>query len=95
MSQKTAKLERKEAAKPKITITIKAMADGTINVEGFPTTWALAENILNTAATVVNNHFIQKAREGKLDDKLSIIESTNILLPDKKSIIMPGGSGPH
>ena len=86
MSEKTAKLNRK---RPKYTIVIEALHDGSINVNGFPTQWSVATAILNTAMGVVNNHFIQNAREGKVDDNLCIVESP-ILLPDKKKIIMPG-----
>ena len=55
MSEKTAKLSRK---RPKYTIVIEAMQDGSINVNGFPTQWSVATAILNTAMGVVNNHFI-------------------------------------
>jgi len=65
------------------------MPSGGINVNGFPTQWSIATAILNSAMGVINGHFIQKAREGKLDDSLCIIESP-ILLPDKKKIIVPG-----
>ena len=87
MSEKTAKLNRK---KPKWRIIIEAMPDGSVNVNGFPTQWSVATAILNTAAGIINNYFIQNAREGKVDDNLCIIESP-ILLPDKKKIILPGG----
>ena len=89
MSEKTAKLNRKEAEKPRWVIVIEAMPSGGINVNGFPTQWSIATAILNSAMGVINGHFIQKAREGKLDDSLCIIESP-ILLPDKKKIIVPG-----
>ena len=89
MSEKTAKLNRKEAEKPICTVTISIMSSGRVNVNGFPKKWDEAKGVLDAGMSVISRWFINHAREGNLDNDLRLIES-NIILPDAKKIIVPG-----
>ena len=93
MSEKTAKLNRKEAEKPNYIIISKVFINDKgrirVDVTGFPNQWNDAKLVMDTALSTVANHFIKYAMAGNLTDGLELIEPV-ILLPDKKKIILPG-----
>lgn len=74
-----------------IQIKINVLSDGSMRVFGFPKHHDTASQMLEMATRVVNKYFIQKAKEGKLDDDNQETES-KILMPDKR-IITPVGRG--
>jgi len=88
MSEKTAKLNRKEAEKPICTVTISIMSSGRVNVNGFPKKWDEAKGVMDAGMSVMSGWFLNHAREGNLDDNLKLIES-NIISCQKSPIIMP------
>lgn len=74
---------------PILQITINCMSDHTISVSGFPPNLFQALDILATTQKAVQSHFRTKAKEGNLDNDLSIITSP-IITQDKKLVDQAG-----
>jgi len=93
MSEKQAKLNRKEDEKPNYIIVSKVFISDKgrvrVDVTGFPNQWNDAKLVMDAALGTVANHFIKYARAGNLTDRLELIEPS-IILPDEKKIIVPG-----
>jgi len=71
-------------------IVINYLTDGPIvhmDVNGFPVNHKLATALLNQAQLVINNYFIDLAKEGKLDENNCKI-GAGLLIPDKR-IVLP------
>jgi len=66
-------------------IHITAMSDGSTNITGFPTTFAVATKIMRAATDAVINHFFKEAMAGNLDENGTIIPS-KIVTPNKKLV---------
>ena len=72
---------------PIMKVEIHVMRDGRVEVMGFPSNFNDAMQIMKAGLHRVANHFIQMAKDGKLDDKLTI-EQSKIVTPNK-SIVLP------
>ena len=57
------------------------------NVQGFPTDFNMAMEIMEKAQRMVASHFIDKAKAGELDE-FNRIKQSNIIIP-KKGLILP------
>lgn len=66
---------------PVVQIRITLLNNGSLNVNGFPIGLDSALQIMQDAHTAIVKHFVQGAKDGKLDD-------TNIFIQNK--IITPG-----
>jgi len=74
---------------PKVTlkIIIELLDNDQLRVNGFPKNTQQAINIMNAATGTLINYFIEKARDGEVDEMGNVTES-NIIKPDNL-IIMP------
>lgn len=65
---------------PVVQIKITLMSDGAMNVNGFPTELEIALAIMQDAIAAIVKHFVEEAKEGKLDHDNSFMED-KILTP--------------
>ena len=72
---------------PVMQMKITALSDGTIAVNGIPHNPNTALQLIAGATGAITNFFMNKAKEGKLDDKNNLIESKIISPSDKKIIL--------
>ena len=72
---------------PVMQIRINLLSNGDINVQGFPNDHTAASEIFEKALRVVNQYFIELAKQGQLDELNR--KKDGILIPDKR-IVMPG-----
>lgn len=68
---------------PIVQIRITLMSDGALNVNGFPTKLETALAIMQDAIAAIVKHFVDGAKEGKLDET-NTFEQSRILTPDNK-----------
>ena len=70
-------------------VKIQIFADDHIEVLGFPSNYNAAMDLMTAGMRRVANYFMAMAKEGKLDDKLSIRKD---ITPVKTPIFGPGGA---
>ena len=68
-----------------IKLTITVTNGGQIGVNGFPTNIQAAVDVMNAATKAIINFFLEKARNGELDELGSVIDS-KVIKPDKRII---------
>lgn len=71
---------------PVIQMKITILSNKTLTINGAPDNLDVALQVLADAARVTINLFIDKAKEGQLDDENNLID-TKIISPDKKVIL--------
>ena len=76
-------IEKPVVPTPIVQIRITLMSDGAMNVNGFPTGLNAALAIMQDATAAIVKHFVEGAKEGKLDETNSF-EQGRILTPDNK-----------
>jgi hypothetical protein len=84
MSEKQTKIKRRL---PVAQIIINVMQDGSMNVGGFPSGLDDAITILDNARRIITYHFIDAAKNGKLNDR-NVIEKSSIITPKNNIIKM-------
>ena len=84
MSQKRAKQERKNNQVAFVS-TITVLKNGNVAVEGIPTNIAQAHKLVSDFNAAINGYFINEAREGRIDDNGTLIQ-TKIQTPTPKDI---------
>ena len=82
--------EHLEMTDPKVTIKIdiEVLDNNQIKVNGFPKNAQQAINIMNAATGTIINYFIEKARNGEVDQMGNITDS-NIIKPDNLIVLPP------
>jgi len=75
---------------PKVTlkIDIELLDNGQIRVNGFPKNTQQAVNIMNAATGTIINYFIEKAKDGEIDQMGNVIDS-KIIKPDNLIVLPP------
>ena len=78
---------------PKVTlrIDIELLDNGQIRVNGFPKNTQQAVNIMNAATGTIINYFIEKAKDGEIDQLGNVIDS-KIIKPDNLIVLPPKGA---
>lgn len=85
MSEKKAKLNRKQQPRPLYQIIITVLDNGSVNAQGFPMDFNLTNQIMDDGKRAIILHFLKQAREGKLNDQ-NVIEGSRILVAEKKIV---------
>jgi hypothetical protein len=75
---------------PKVSlrIGIEILDSGQIRVNGFPKNTQQAINIMNAATGTIINYFVEKARNGEMDE-LGNVTDNNIIKPDNLIVLPP------
>ena len=75
---------------PVFQIKITALSDGSVNINGFPNSLKTTLDMMTAGTQAVISHFINKAKEGNLDDNNNIIPSKIVALDNKKLVNAQG-----
>lgn len=67
---------------PVKTILVHVMSDGQVAVSKFPKNFKIANRIMEEAHRAVNKYFVDKAREGRVDD-LGNVDGSGIVVTSK------------
>lgn len=81
MSEKRAKEQRRVNNQPNIVIRIEVYKDGRVEVMGFPFNFNAAMEVMTAGMKRLTSYFVGMAKEGKLDDNLTI-EQSRIVKPN-------------
>lgn len=71
---------------PLMQMKITLLSNQTINVNGIPLDLDTALDVLAGATKAITQHFVRKAKEGKLDDTNRIIQN-KIIAPGNKLVV--------
>ena len=82
MGKKSNKKFKKSPPVPLFAVRINVFNDGSINVMGFPTRLDAALQVMDMAKNTMVKHFIQQAKENRLNDQ-NVIDGGNIIVPKK------------
>jgi len=78
-------MSQQQPAMPVYSITISIMSDNQVMVKGFPKSLDLCTGILDQGKKAIIDHFIEAAKDGKLNDQ-NVIDGGKILVPDKRIV---------
>lgn len=74
---------------PVLSLQISVMSNGSVAVSSFPSNLLTSMDLLANAQKIILMHFAKLAKEGELDENLSIITSP-IITADKKLVDSSG-----